>query len=419
MVVEASPESREAARRVFRGEGFSVVDCVSGSDVIPFAKQYQPDVIFLDVGMKRVDAGACVRVLERFADTRSVVIVLTCPRDIEATRLARLEACGALLVLVKPLTRDGLLQAFRQALDESHRRKTQFEQPARRKPAATRHVAGNNSLLVRQLRCPFHETPVPVDRFVLRTGKIQTDTSFFDLPVYTSAVAGADYVDYNLLGVAVCPRCLFASNNPAYFSDPADHKTSPHTHTAATRAAVTAATGERLILAGTLPDDFFTDRRTPAGAALSYTLAVHSARTLLGCNRHALSVELLRLGNYHLRLADLNAPAASSDDSRAGHYSAAFDWLRQAFTVLDGAELCKTIYQLVALAIGRGEDKAAYQYLSRLVELQRTPAISPENRAALDRYLAGCRRAWEDRDMHRFPWITPSDNSASDVAAAA
>ena len=418
LVADGSADARAALAKVFSAEGFSAVECGYGSDVVPLAKLHQPDVVFLDVDLRRADAGECVRILERFGGTRSVVVVLTCPRDIDATRLARLEATGALLVLVKPLTRDGVLQAFRQALAESHRRKQKFEAPARRRPATTRHVAGNNALLVRRLECPFHETPVAVDRFMLRTGKIQTDLSFFDLPVYKKPVGGADYVDYHLLGVAVCPRCLFASNNPACFADRADRKGRAPEHTAVTRAAIAGATGARLILAGELPDRFFTHERSLAGAILSYDLAIHSAKTLLASNRHGLPVENLRVGNYYLRLAYLHGLAGSGDDARREHFEAAFAALHFAFMVLDGPELHKSIYQLVALAIAFGDDRRAYQYLTRLVELEREPTKPREDRGSLDRYLARCRRAWEDRDDHRFPWAETAPAS-DDVAAAA
>jgi CheY-like chemotaxis protein len=79
-------------------------------------------VILLDAAMAGVDAGALIRELERSVETRSSVVVLTCPREMHDTRVAELEASGALLVLVKPLTRDGLLQALSQALAESRAR---------------------------------------------------------------------------------------------------------------------------------------------------------------------------------------------------------------------------------------------------------------------------------------------------------
>jgi hypothetical protein len=73
--------------------------------------------------------------LEQSAATRSSVVVLTCPREMPEARVTELEASGALLVLVKPLTRDGLLQAFGQALAESRERKAASRAPRRRRAA--------------------------------------------------------------------------------------------------------------------------------------------------------------------------------------------------------------------------------------------------------------------------------------------
>jgi CheY-like chemotaxis protein len=416
LVAESSAERRKALGKLLQAQGFGVIDCVSASDVIPMAKEHQPDVCFLDAGIKRLDAGECVRVLGRFEGTRSVAVIVTCPPEIGAATLGQLEASGASCVLVRPLTSDGLLKAFRQALEESHERKLKGRQAETPKAATTRHVDGNNSLLARRLECPFHETPVEVEHFVLRTGKILTDTDLFDLPVYKSPVGGADYVDYHLLGVAVCPRCLFATNNPEHFIDPANRKVKSSAHPAGTKRAIAQTAGARLQLAGALPADFFTHRRGVTSAMLSYELALASSKTLVERDRQSHAFELLRLGNYHLRLANLHKKANAGEATLRTHYAAATEWLREAFTVLDGAPLYKAIYQLVALGLASGDDRGAYQYLTRLSELEREPVDAVPDRPALDRYLARCRRAWEDRADHRFPW---TDTPPPGIAAAA
>jgi CheY-like chemotaxis protein len=417
LVAETSTERRRALGKLLQAQGFGVIDCFTGPDVLPLVKEHQPDVCFLDASMKRLDAAECVRVLERFEGTRSVTVVVTCPPEIPTAQLGQLEASGASCVLVRPLTSDGMLKAFRQALEESHERKLQFRQAdASRKSSMTRHVDGNNSLLARRLECPFHETPVEVEHFVLRTGKILTDTNFFDLPVYKSPIGGADYIDYHLLGVATCPRCLFATNNPEHFIDPANRKAKSSVHPVGTKRVIAAAAGARLQLGGELPPDFFTHRRGAASAILSYELAIASSKTLVERDRQAHAFELLRLGNYHLRLAYLHGKLKAGEAILRTDYAAAADWLREAFTVLDGAPLYKTIYQLVALGLASGDDRGAYQYLTRLSELEREPVDASPDRASLERYLARCRRAWEDRADHRFPWTLTSPPG---VAAAA
>jgi CheY-like chemotaxis protein len=416
LVADGSAERRKALGSLLQAQGFGVIDCFTGPDVIPFVKEHQPDVCFLDAGMKRLDAGECVRVLGRFEGTRTVAVIVTCPPEVGAAELGQLEASGASCVLVRPLTSDGLLKAFRQALEESHERKVTARQRLSSKVVTTRRVDGNNSLLVRRLECPFHETPVEVEHFVLRTGKIQTDTSFFDLPVYKGPIGGADPVDYHLLGVAACPRCLFATNNPEHFIDPANRRAKSSAHPAGTKRAIAQAAGARWQIAAELPADFTSERRGVSSAILSYELAIASSKTFVNRDRQAHAFELLRLGNYHLRLAYLHDKTSAGDATLRGQYAAATDWLREAFTVLDGAPLYKAIYQLVALGIAAGDDRSAYQYLSRLSELEREPLDAVPDRPALDRYLSRCRRAWEDRNDHRFPWI---HTAPPGIAAAA
>jgi CheY-like chemotaxis protein len=419
LVAESSVDRRGALAKLLQGQGFGVIDCFTASDVIPLVKEHRPDVCFLDAGMKRLDAAECVRLLGRSEGTRAVAVIATCAPEIPAAQLGQLEASGASCVLVRPLTSEGLLKAFRQALEESHERKLRFRQAdASRKRLTMRHVDGINSLLARRLECPFHDAPVEVEHYVLRTGKILIDTSFFDLPVYKSPMGGADYVDYHLLGVAACPQCLFATNNPDHFMDPANRKARSPAHPAGTRRAIAQAAGERLRIVGDLPADFFTHRRSTTSAVLSYELAIASSKTLLERDRQAHSFELLRIGNYHLRLAYLHGKLKSGESSLRTHYAAAADWLREAFTLLDGAPLYKSIYQLVALGLATGDDRGACQYLTRLSELEREPVDATPDRPALDRYLARCRRAWEDRADHRFPWTRTRPPGVAAAAAA-
>ena len=124
LLADASAVTRAEVAKVFAAQAVAVIQCARAADVVPFACEHQADVVLLDATMAELDAAQCVGELDRNTNTRSTVVVLTCPRDIDVTRLAALEATGALLVLVKPLTRDGVLQAMRQALAESGERRS-------------------------------------------------------------------------------------------------------------------------------------------------------------------------------------------------------------------------------------------------------------------------------------------------------
>jgi DNA-binding response OmpR family regulator len=127
LLADASAVMRAEMAKVFAGDGVAVAQCAAAGDVLPFAREHGADVVVLDAAMPLLHVDACLRDLD-------APVILTCPRDIDESRLTELEASGALLVLVKPLTRDGLLHAFRQALAESGQRNA--KPGARRRHAA-------------------------------------------------------------------------------------------------------------------------------------------------------------------------------------------------------------------------------------------------------------------------------------------
>ena len=134
LIADGSPLTHAEVAEVFAGAGVEVIACADGSDLLDLARDRQPQVVLLDAALPGVDACAVVGELERSVETRAAAVVLTCPREMHEARVAELEASGALLVLVKPLTRDGLLQMLAQALAESRRRKS-ASRPRRRRAA--------------------------------------------------------------------------------------------------------------------------------------------------------------------------------------------------------------------------------------------------------------------------------------------
>lgn len=57
------------------------------------------------------------------------------------------------------------------------------------------------------LLCGHQKIPM----WSLKLKSIETEFNFFDLPVYTKALTGFDFIDFNLLRITVCPECLYAS----------------------------------------------------------------------------------------------------------------------------------------------------------------------------------------------------------------
>lgn len=402
VVASSDPKLIAAVLELCRAEGFQAFHVTDSTAAIEAAKQHRPDCLYIDAALRGVDPGKIVRILQRFGPTKCCVSILIAPESISPLRLQQMESLGALCVLQRPFNPYSIKAAFGAAIRRSCELKKIHEPPAAKTASPTRRVDGNNSLLARQVACPFHDEPVTFDRFLLRTGRILTDVSFFDLPVYKAPVGDADFVNYHLLNVAVCPRCLFATNNPEYLLDPG---VKPHAHSSATRQAIISGFGERRDIAAHAGSSLFTEHRDEADAEIAYRLAIHCSETIFNCNRHTLTMELLRLGNYHLRLAYLYEQQNPANDLREAELAKALQWLKQAFTVLSGPALYKAAYQTIALAIAFGDDKTAYPYLTSLQNLRNEPGLSPEGAGALDRYIARAKSAWENREDQRLPSV--------------
>jgi DNA-binding response OmpR family regulator len=382
-------------------DGFEPVVVADATAALDAAKLHQPDCIWLDAAVRGLDVGRVVRILHRYGPTQATVPILIAPEKISPLRLQQMVGLGA-SVLERPIDGQALSGAFTAALTQAGEFRASHRPPPAKTVSPTRRVEGNSSLLARRVACPFHEEPVPFDRYLLRTGKILTDISFYDLPVYKTPVAGADFVNFHLLNVAVCPKCLFATNNPEYLIDPG---VPHHGFPATTRTAVINATVERQAMAKGVSRNFFTEHRTDVDAMIAYQLAIHCGQILFNCNRHSLPVELLRLGNYHLRLAHLYELQDPADPRREIEAVKALQWLKQAFAVLEGPALFKAIYQVIALAISFGDDKGAYPYLTALQNLRNEPNLSNADLGSLDRYIARAKTAWENREDQRLPGV--------------
>jgi DNA-binding response OmpR family regulator len=101
LVVEDAPEFRQMIEAIFEREGvYSVVSCSDGAVAIERAREIDPDVIVLDVGLPGMDGVSVCRELRAFTD--AYVIMLTA-RDEEVDRLIGL-AVGADDYMTKPFS---------------------------------------------------------------------------------------------------------------------------------------------------------------------------------------------------------------------------------------------------------------------------------------------------------------------------
>ena len=401
LVFEGNDRVRAVACEVLRREKFEVFPRKEVGDIVRLAKELLPAVLLLDVELPGIDPRTILGILSRCRETRPVRAILICSAEYDEARCASLKSQGAFGVLRRPLTRQAIIDLATAALKSSQEKRAKLDAALARRPPVARAVESTNSLLVRPILCPFHEDPVPFNRYTLRTGKIATESSFFDLTIYKSDAPGADFFNYHLCAAMVCPRCWFTSIHAAYFLDPAGGNAPVFNE--ATRRELREAAVARRPMAADLPADFYTEQRSIGQAIVSYELAIACSRILFERNRHSMAIELARIGNYHLRIAHLKELSAAPPEAIDVHYRDAMTSLAEAFTIVDGSRLFKIAYQVAALAIHFGQDKTAHQYLNVMIESERDKALPSDQRAGLMRYLPRCQRAWEDRDLHRGP----------------
>jgi len=112
LVVEDEPQIAEIAKDYLEHAGFTVVTTGDGLDALTLARDRRPDLIVLDLGLRRLDGLDVARRLRK--DTATPIIMLTA-RIEESDRLAGLEI-GADDYVTKPFSPRELVARVRAVL---------------------------------------------------------------------------------------------------------------------------------------------------------------------------------------------------------------------------------------------------------------------------------------------------------------
>lgn len=383
---------------ILAARGMDVILSTGGAHLVELAKRESPAMVFIDAEMPGVDAARTARILRRCRETAATRFIACHGSEVAESLVDTLQAAGVKLRLVRPLSRDAVMGAIDQAMKEHEVLRAALP-PAWSRTVHTQRVESNNSLLVRDVCCPFHDDPVQLQRYILRTGQIVTEVDYFDLTVYKApARKDIDFVDFNLLAVMVCPSCWFATNDPGYLIDRTEGARR-HVIAPGTKNAILADQPNREQIAQAATELMFSEQRPVDQAIVAYRLAVESSLVIREQNRYGLPIESLRLANYHLRLRRLLQQTGHSDYE--AECEPALKWLTEAFSTVDAPGLFKAAYQLVALSIRNGDNRTAFQYIARLKEMQQDVTLDKSIRNGAERYLNRCQSIWEDRDLHR------------------
>ncbi|MGH8445265.1 MAG: response regulator [Solimonas sp.] len=112
MVIDDSQTIRRTAETLLAREGYQVVTAQDGFEALSKIADHQPDVIFIDIMMPRLDGYQACALIKNNPQFRATPVIMLSSKDGLFDR-ARGRIVGSDEYLTKPFTRDELLGAVR------------------------------------------------------------------------------------------------------------------------------------------------------------------------------------------------------------------------------------------------------------------------------------------------------------------
>ena len=119
LVVDDALIMRQRIKEIAREAGWDVVaEAKNGEEALERYREYQPDLVTLDIVMPEMDGVSALKQLRKeYPQARVVMVSAVNQRD----KLAECIQAGALDFIVKPFEKAGLLGFFQKALDPESR----------------------------------------------------------------------------------------------------------------------------------------------------------------------------------------------------------------------------------------------------------------------------------------------------------
>jgi twitching motility two-component system response regulator PilG len=113
LVVDDSSTIRRSAETMLTAEGYDVVTAENGFEALSMVARHNPDLIFVDIMMPRLDGYQTCAIIKNNAQYRSTPVVMLTSKD-GLFDQARGRVVGSDLYLTKPFTKEELLAAVAQ-----------------------------------------------------------------------------------------------------------------------------------------------------------------------------------------------------------------------------------------------------------------------------------------------------------------
>ena len=112
MVIDDSKTIRRTAETLLKKEGCDVVTAIDGFEALAKIADQQPQIIFVDIMMPRLDGYQTCALIKSNSQFKSVPVIMLSSKDGLFDK-ARGRIVGSEQYLTKPFTRDELLGAIR------------------------------------------------------------------------------------------------------------------------------------------------------------------------------------------------------------------------------------------------------------------------------------------------------------------
>ncbi len=113
LVVDDSATIRRSAESMLTSAGYDVVTAENGFEALSKVARHNPDLIFVDIMMPRLDGYQTCAIIKNNAQYRSTPVIMLTSKD-GLFDQARGRVVGSDLYLTKPFTKEELLAAVQQ-----------------------------------------------------------------------------------------------------------------------------------------------------------------------------------------------------------------------------------------------------------------------------------------------------------------
>ena len=113
LVVDDSATIRRSAETMLANAGYEVITAENGFEALSKITRHQPDLIFVDIMMPRLDGYQTCAIIKNNAEFRDTPVVMLTSKD-GLFDMARGRVVGSDQYLTKPFTREELLGAVKQ-----------------------------------------------------------------------------------------------------------------------------------------------------------------------------------------------------------------------------------------------------------------------------------------------------------------